>query len=384
MPDAISSFRVSTPDFVSAGSLAQTADAPLNPLAIFDQPGALAGSVPEPGVSLPSLVRERAISSAMERSEQPPLSQVPSRATEAQAKLTQGAADLKLARQEGVDLARMGFFKKCVNIATATITVGVAVGLTALSLGFAAPLLAVACVNLAVTAGDSVCAYRSCKNASALAEGREPPYHLPEGSSCVKNGLNAFAKWCGAADDTAKTVAKVGGGLFQLGLAAAAFALGAATEALPAAHQIATLVANSINALLAGGTAIRTGAIEDGDDRSLTELVQDKANALKALLARVRGGDPVVIESAAHGRPGYTQGLLDSALRSGQEARQLDPNVQGQTPEELRMLALMDDPHLTQSTQRLVSEAVANYGDAKANTVIALGGLIGVGRALLG
>lgn len=320
-------------------------------LSIFDNPADLPGAVPEPRSDLPPLQRERAVASAMARSSEPPAPRAAVDPERAKAKLAEAAGRLKEARQEGVELAKMGFWKKVINVATAVVSVGVAAALSAASFGLATPLLAVACVNLAVTVGDVVCAHRNVKNALALAEGREPPYHLPGGNSCVKNLLHGAATSLGASKDAADTFAKYGGGLFQLGLGVTAFALGQATGALPAAHKAATLVANGVNALLAGGTAMRTGVIESRGE---------------------------------NGEAGYTQRLLDDALRAAQEARALDPNVDaGDDVEQQRMLAVLDDPAMAARAERIVSEQVRNYGDAVVNTAIATAGIVGVGKALL-
>ena len=243
---------------------------------------------------------------------------------------------------------KASFWKKMINVATATITVGVAAALTAVSFGLATPLLVIACINMAVTIGDAVCAHRNVRNAQALAQGHEPPYSLPEGNSCVKNLLNATAKACGASDERAKTVAKYGGGAFQIGLVVSAFAVGSATAALPIAHRVATLVGSSINGIMAATTAYRTG----------------------------------VTESSRDGKVGYTQGLLDNAVQLGQEARRLDAAVEGQTPEEDRLLKLMADPELESKAQRLVADTVAQHGDAKVSLMIAIASIVGVGTGV--
>jgi hypothetical protein len=83
------------------------------------------------------------------------------------------------------------------------------------------------------------------------------------------------------------------------------------------------------------------------------------------------------------GGPGYTQSLLNDAVQLGREARQLDPAVTGNTPEEGRLLALMADPELMSKTQRLVTDSVTQYGDPKVNLAIAVAGIVGVGKAIL-
>jgi hypothetical protein len=83
---------------------------------------------------------------------------------------------LLAARQEGVDVAKTSFWKKALGVALSGVAVGVAVGLTAISFGGATPLLALACVNFAVSTGDAICAYRNMRNTEAIADHRPPPY----------------------------------------------------------------------------------------------------------------------------------------------------------------------------------------------------------------
>lgn len=100
----------------------------------------------------------------------------PSRADVAKGKLVAAGEKLLAARQEGVDVAKTSFWKKALGVALSGVAVGVAVGLTAISFGGATPLLALACVNFAVSTGDAICAYRNMRNTEAIADHRPPPY----------------------------------------------------------------------------------------------------------------------------------------------------------------------------------------------------------------
>lgn len=100
----------------------------------------------------------------------------PSRADVAKGKLVAAGEKLLAARQEGVDAAKTSFWTKAPGVALSGVAVGVAVGLTAISFGGATPLLALACVNFAVSTGDAICAYRNMRNTEAIADHRPPPY----------------------------------------------------------------------------------------------------------------------------------------------------------------------------------------------------------------
>ena len=88
------------------------------------------------------------------------------------------------------------------GISAVFVAVGIALGLTALSFGGAAPVLALACASLGNSIGDAACAYRNVKNAEAVAGGREPPYNLPGGNSlfqrCPETGPARTAVELGA------------------------------------------------------------------------------------------------------------------------------------------------------------------------------------------
>jgi hypothetical protein len=227
--------------------------------------------------------------------------------------------------------------------------------LTAATGGIALPMLALACVNLAVNVGDSVCAFRNLRNMQALARGEEPPYKLPGGTSCIKNLVHNLATAAGAGNETAGQVATVIGGFVQVGLAVGAFVSGQAAGALPLAHKIANIVSSGLKALMAGSTAVTTGFVEAG----------------------------------APGVPGHTGEAMRRAVMSGQEALAMSPDIVGADAGQQRVLEIVRDQQGQPDgprarAERLVVDAVKNYGDAKVNAAMAIAGFAGMGKALMG
>lgn len=283
----------------------------------------------------------------------PPVPKVKSERDKAIDKLNAASTKFKQARDEGVNIAEASFYRKLIKVATSALTVGIAAALTALSFGGAAPLLAVASINLAVSVGDAVCAYRAAKNAMARAAGLDPPHHLPEGTSCVKNLLHVATKALGGSDERAAQVAKYGGAFVSLGLAAASMACGHGVGALPIVPKVLSMCGSLINACATGGIAI-IGAFESGKD-----------------------GDASTLQLEA----------LHEANEALNKLAQLDQRAyQPDNPDrDMRLLLeYVRKPDAHARGNELLKDAVKNLGNAKLNGVLALGGLAGVGIALAG
>ena len=205
-------------------------------------------------------------------------SAAPSRTEVAKGKLLAAGEKLLEARQEGVDVAKTSFWKKALGVALSAVAVGVAVGLTAISFGGATPLLALACVNFAVSTGDAVCAYRNMRNMEAIADHRPPPYDkLPMGNSIVGNMVHGVLTRCGVSAETATTAAKWTGITVGVGLAVASVAVSAGLSGLPMAYDVAGKVASSVGTAVSVASTVG-GLMTDDLDR---ELLQDSLDEVR-------------------------------------------------------------------------------------------------------
>ncbi len=284
------------------GNLLGTVGAgPASPSAAAAQAGSaqapLALTLPAPpraGASPAGADRVRAAASGPARA-----SSTPSRAQVAQDRLSAAQAKLLEARQAGVDVARSSFWKKALGTALAGVALGVAAGLTALSFGGAAPLLALACVNFAVSGGDAICAWRNLRNTQAAAEQRPPPYApLPLGNSIVGNVLHGLLTRCNVSAGTAASAALWGSRAAGLGLGVASFAVGAGLSGLPLAYELAGKLASGIGTAAAALSTL-TGAMTNDLDR---ELLQGSVDDIRRDVSALR--EPLQGESAldAQGR----------------------------------------------------------------------------------
>lgn len=328
MDNSVSSIRI-TPEPISGLTNLAPTRASETRSEVFNLPGSLlASDIPPPISSVTGDQRAQLIAQATERASQAPLGQVQSRASEANEKLAAAQNKLKEAGEAGVELAKLSFFKKLANVATAVLAVVMAGALSAVSFGGATPLLAIACVNLAVSIGDSVCAYRNFKDAQLVAAGGEAVHNLPAGGSIVKNLLYGLATACGASDERAKDVAKYGNAVFQTGLILASLAVGAmgvvsgAAAAMPLENKVCDLVANSVNLLISGETVVRSFRFE-------------RHNALLS--------------------------DIGSLARDLQELSQLD-----QLDDRIEQL-IEESQEKTESVRRMLSAALDNYGGLEVN-----------------
>lgn len=198
----------------------------------------------------------------------------PSRAEVAKGKLVAAGEKLLAARQEGVDVAKTSFWKKALGVALSGVAVGVAVGLTAISFGGATPLLALACVNFAVSTGDAICAYRNMRNTEAIADHRPPPYDtLPMGNSIVANMAHGVLTRCGVSTETASSAAKVIGVTVGVGLAVASIAVSAGISGLPMAYEVAGKVASYAGTAVAVASTVGGMLTDDADREQLKETL---------------------------------------------------------------------------------------------------------------
>ncbi|WP_298208574.1 hypothetical protein [Acidovorax sp.] len=200
----------------------------------------------------------------------------PSRADVAQGKLKAAGGKLLEARQAGVDVAKTSFWKKALGVALSGVAVGVAVGLTTISFGGATPLLALACVNFAVSTGDAMCAYRNMRNTEAIAEFRTPPYEkLPMGNSIVGNMTHGVLTRLGVSAENATVAAKVTGGVVTLGLVVASLAVGAGLSDMPMAYDVAGKAASLIGTGVAVASTVVSLMTDAGDREELQESLDE-------------------------------------------------------------------------------------------------------------
>jgi secreted effector protein SseF len=193
----------------------------------------------------------------------------PSRADVAKGKLLEAGEKLLEARKEGVDVAKSTFWKKALGVALSAVSVGVAAGLAAISFGGATPLLALACVNFAVSSGDAVCAYRNMRNTEAIAEMRPPPYDkLPAGNSILGNVAHALLTRCGLSEGDATVAAKAIGGTVALGLGIATAAVGAGLSSMPMAFDLVGKVTAAVSTAVSVGSTV-TSLLTDASDREV-------------------------------------------------------------------------------------------------------------------
>ena len=224
--DAGRASEVSTPTVATQAPMSATMPAP-------PSEAALSGSVRRQSGS------EAPVSAASVRaslSADVTVSTTPSRAAQRAEALNISAETFKKSADQGVNTASRSFFSKVAATVVGGVVVGLAAALTAATAGATAPLLALACVNLAVSAGDARCSYHNYRNAVAVAEGRaETNPKMPMGNSCIANCIHTTLTFCGIQSATAKTAANVLGGGVTLGLGiAAALISGGATQATAA------------------------------------------------------------------------------------------------------------------------------------------------------
>lgn len=200
----------------------------------------------------------------------------PTRADVAKGKLAAAGDKLLEARQAGVDVAKTSFWKKALGVALSGVAVGVAVGLTTISFGGATPLLALACVNFAVSTGDAMCAYRNMRNTEAIAESRTPPYEkLPMGNSIVGNMTHGVLTRLGVSAESATAAAKVTGGVVTLGLGVASVAVSAGLSGMPMAYEVAGKVALYVGTGVAALSTVGSLMTDAGDREELQESLDE-------------------------------------------------------------------------------------------------------------
>jgi hypothetical protein len=220
-----------------------------------------------------SAPREDLISSVSIKAKTTETTTCPSRKEVAERLLDKAKDKAKDARQMGVDVAKTTFWKKMITVAASAVAVGVAIGLTAISFGGAAPLLGLACATMAVAIGDAVCTYRNYKNTEAEANHQPLPYaKLPAGNSFLANVGYKAATMLGASESTAQLVGKglavvVGGGLVI-----STIALSCGLGTVPLALAITAKTASGINAAVSGYSALSSLMSSDLDKDHIERL----------------------------------------------------------------------------------------------------------------
>ncbi|QEI06026.1 hypothetical protein FXN63_09390 [Pigmentiphaga aceris] len=197
------------------------------------------------------------------------VSSTPSRAADRTETLNDAAQSLQTSKDVGVDTSKRSFFTKLAGAVVSGVVVGLAAALTAVTAGAAAPLLAVACVNLAVSVGDAGCAYNNLQHAKEVARGDNPPKHslMPMGNSCVDNFIHGTLTRCGVSADTAKTAATWVGRAVSLGIGIAGVLVSGGASQIGSALEIASTATKAVGAGIklgvAGGGAIMDKVLGD-------------------------------------------------------------------------------------------------------------------------
>jgi hypothetical protein len=205
----------------------------------------------------------------------------PSRAAQRTETLNVSSETLKKSADVGVDTAKRSFFGKLAATIVGGVVVGLAAGLTAITAGAAAPLLALACVNLAVSAGDARCSYHNYKNAVAVSQGKpETNPKMPMGNSCIDNCIHSTLTFCGVKDSTAKTAATWLGRGVSIGLGVTAMLISGGAGAPTAALELATSVTKACGAGVKLGLAT-IGKLIDRSAAGKLEKAMD-ADSLRA------------------------------------------------------------------------------------------------------
>jgi hypothetical protein len=224
-------------------------------------------------------------------------STTPSRAAQRTETLNISADSLKKSADAGVDTAKRSFFGKLASTVVGGVVAGLAAALTVVTAGAAAPLLALACVNLAVCAGDARCSYHNYKNAVAVSQGKpETNPKMPMGNSCIDNCIHSTLTFCGVKDSTAKTAATWVGPGVSLGLGITAMLIsGGATQAT-AALELATVVTKSCGAAVKLGLAT-VGKLIDRSAAAKLEKAMD-ADSLRKTDVQGAHDDPEGLQLA--------------------------------------------------------------------------------------
>jgi secreted effector protein SseF len=238
---------------------------------------ARSGLTPLPKPEVLSAPREKLVESASQKSKsEETYNMCPSRKQVAEKRIEKASEKAKEARSMGVDVAKNSFWKKALSVACSAVAVAIFAGLTAISFGGAAPLLAVGCVAMANSIGDAVCAYRNFKNVEAEANHKEPPYaKLPCGNSFMGNVGFKLGSALGMGEDSAKIFGKVLGVAVGGGLAIASISLSAGIGALPMLATVASSVATGVNTAVNLYSAIGSAMTSDIDKDHIKQLQQE-------------------------------------------------------------------------------------------------------------
>jgi secreted effector protein SseF len=246
---------------------------------------ARSGLTPLPKPEVLSAPKEGLVQSASQKARSEQTNNVcPSRKEVAEKRIDKASEKAKEARSMGVDVAKNSFWKKALSAACSVVAVAIFAGLTAVSFGGAAPLLAVASVAMANSIGDAVCAYRNFKNIEAEANHKEPPYaKLPCGNSFMGNVGFKLGSALGMGEDNAKIFGKVLGVAVGGGLGIASIALSAGLGTLPLLPTIVSSVATGVNTAVNFYSALGSAMTSDMDKEHIKQLQQEvRSDVLEA------------------------------------------------------------------------------------------------------
>jgi hypothetical protein len=261
-------------------------DAPCKPAHPFTPQGALPHGLPEP--SHLGSPREASRSSSASPEVDSPSSEVAPEP--AQALLRQAGLKLLRAREAGVDVARMTCLSKALGVAASAIGLGVAVALAVVSLGAAAPLVAIAGTRLLQAAADARDARQCLVNARRLRDGEAipPGDERPLGANALGNLLHGVARRRGLGDIDAVRFATNASAFLSTGLSVVALGVGMVAPALPLSETICQWVNSGLVALL----GVHDAALTHSDRGGLYEeeaAVAQAQEVFREIVAELSG-----------------------------------------------------------------------------------------------
>lgn len=210
----------------------------------------------------------------------------------AEKKLQESGSKAEIAKNDAhVDAAERNFFKKIGSVAANIVVVIIASVATAASVGGAAPVLALACVSLAISIGDAACAYQDWQLKSAAQnEGKTSEQieqsGLPCGGSCIANATHHLAEKAGASTEQAKVIANGVDLTIRVGLGVAmaytGAGIGGATDWVSYVAASAGLL-TQIDGIVYGAKDLHKGWQEAKEKKSTSEISQSETPMIEEL-----------------------------------------------------------------------------------------------------
>lgn len=210
----------------------------------------------------------------------------------AEKKLQESGSKAQIAKNDAhVDAAERNFFKKIGSVAANIVVVIIASIATGASVGGATPVLALACVSLAISIGDAACAYQDWQLKSAAQnEGKTSEQikqsGLPCGGSCIANATHHVAEKAGASKEQAKVIAKGVDLTIRVGLGVAmaytGAGIGGATDWVSYVAASAGLL-TQIDGIVYGAKDLHTGWQEAKEKKSTSEISQSQTPMIEEL-----------------------------------------------------------------------------------------------------